>query len=356
MSRKRFITSDISSDERLADVVEESATAALMWPWLLLEFDDWGRAEANPGRIKLTRFPAFPFSVADVREAISLYDKHGVIHVYEVDGKPYMAVRPSRWIKYQTYLSGTKRATQASTFPPPPFDCWGSEVNDLDVFLTKPAEREQKQRLIEQQNCPQTSADVCGHQRTSAAICGQSALSVPSPSPSPSPSTDQVGNGVVEKNLSPDNSPESAPPRQKTKRELPEAYLSFAKKFQDEVSRRFPTLAPKVTKALVESGAETIDKLIRLDGFSLEDIRKVLLWAISDEFWSKQVRSLACLRKVSDNNGLTKFQNIQAKMQDATGPQAQRAGAKATMAMTGFTPGSNRYPREEDIPVDHYRF
>ena len=46
MARKRFITSDMSVDERIADIAVENPVAALMWPWFITGFDDWGRMEA----------------------------------------------------------------------------------------------------------------------------------------------------------------------------------------------------------------------------------------------------------------------------------------------------------------------
>lgn len=81
MAHKRFITSGISTDERLAPVAAEDVQCALMWPWLLLEFDDWGRAEFSPVRTKLSRFPAFAaLSPEDIERAINLFIKHGLMH------------------------------------------------------------------------------------------------------------------------------------------------------------------------------------------------------------------------------------------------------------------------------------
>lgn len=54
MARKRFITSDMSVDERIAEIAAENPVAALMWPWFITGFDDWGRMEAVPGKIKLS--------------------------------------------------------------------------------------------------------------------------------------------------------------------------------------------------------------------------------------------------------------------------------------------------------------
>lgn len=60
--------------------------------------------------------------------------------------------------------------------------------------------------------------------------------------------------------------------------------------------------------------AGAIDKLIRIDHKSQEAIRKVLRFAVEDEFWKDNLLSLSQLRKKGDH-GLTKFEMIQAKME-----------------------------------------
>ena len=114
MARKRFITSDMSIDEKIADIAVENPVAALMWPWFITGFDDWGRMEAVPVKIKLSIFPAFPYTPKDIKEAIDLYDKYGIVHKYEVDGKVYIAVEPEKYYKYQTYIRGNKREIDGS--------------------------------------------------------------------------------------------------------------------------------------------------------------------------------------------------------------------------------------------------
>jgi hypothetical protein len=90
MARKRFITSEMSSDEKLAEIAMEYPTAALMWPWFITGFDDGGRMEASPIKIKLNIFPAFPFAPDDISQAIDLFAEIGLVHKYEVDGKYYL--------------------------------------------------------------------------------------------------------------------------------------------------------------------------------------------------------------------------------------------------------------------------
>ena len=126
MSRKRSITSDISIDERIADIAEENPIAALMWPWFLTGFDDWGRMDATPRKIKLSIFPAFSFNIAEIRSTIDVYAEANLVYLYEHDGSVYIAIRPSTWLKYQPYLRGTKYSEKdSSRIPPPQTPPWG---------------------------------------------------------------------------------------------------------------------------------------------------------------------------------------------------------------------------------------
>ena len=85
---------------------------------------------------------------------------------------------------------------------------------------------------------------------------------------------------------------------------------TFVGNFISYIQITNPKQLPK-TKNLEENSLVEIDKLIRIDEFDLEYIRKVIGWAVKDDFWSGQVFSLAGLRKKS-KSGLTKFQNLSA--------------------------------------------
>jgi phage replication O-like protein O len=69
----------------------------------------------------------------------------------------------------------------------------------------------------------------------------------------------------------------------------------------------------EVSKKQVEDSAATLEKLVRLDGFNLEqEVLPALRWAIMEsDFWYKQILSLAPLRARS-KNGMSKFRNIYA--------------------------------------------
>lgn len=78
---------------------------------------------------------------------------------------------------------------------------------------------------------------------------------------------------------------------------------NFIKYIQDTKGSRAPSGAD-----LFRNSADTVDKLIRLDGFTLDYVKQVLWFAVNDDFWSDNTLSLSGLRRKTD--GLTKFQKI----------------------------------------------
>jgi len=58
------------------------------------------------------------------------------------------------------------------------------------------------------------------------------------------------------------------------------------------------------TDAQIQKACEDIEKLIRLDGWNLEEIKTVVDWAVSDEFWKIQFQSPLKLRR-KDKDGVT---------------------------------------------------
>lgn len=84
---------------------------------------------------------------------------------------------------------------------------------------------------------------------------------------------------------------------------------NFTESFQDYILKNHPTKAPKIDDKLLESCNKTINHLITLDGFKFDYIVSSLRWAMTDDFWSTQIFSLAALRTKS-KNGLKKFHNL----------------------------------------------
>ena len=65
---------------------------------------------------------------------------------------------------------------------------------------------------------------------------------------------------------------------------------------------------------------DAVQKLNTLDGEQVKTIGEVLTWSLTDDFWSKQIISLASLRQ-KGKNGLTKFFNCKNAMLKSVGYQ-----------------------------------
>ena len=143
MARKRFVTSEISTDRKIAKLAEKNPVAAALWPWFITAFDDWGRMSADPIEVKLTIFPAFPYTSDDIEAFIKLYHEFGIAYHYEVDGKPYLAVNPETWLKYQTYIRKDKLEKQKSKIPEPKDAPWVAKNNTVDDLATKNVAKQQ---------------------------------------------------------------------------------------------------------------------------------------------------------------------------------------------------------------------
>ena len=85
---------------------------------------------------------------------------------------------------------------------------------------------------------------------------------------------------------------------------------NFCDTYMNFIIQKKKNRAPKYTPVLFKNSCSVVDKLIRLDDFSLQYIQDALRWAYKDEFWSDQVLSLAQLRKTTKGDSLTKFQKI----------------------------------------------
>lgn len=176
MGRKRFISSDISTDEKLAEVAEENPAAALMWPWLCTALDDWGRMSANPREVKLNVFPGFMFSAPDIQKAMELLDRVGLCHLYQIDGHQYLQVNPETFYDLNTYIQKSRQQTDGSKAPPPPDHPWGRYWRNLQPAATD---------ADNGQPVPDEAATFADRQQ-------EAATGAPSLSPSPSPSETPV--------------------------------------------------------------------------------------------------------------------------------------------------------------------
>lgn len=94
---------------------------------------------------------------------------------------------------------------------------------------------------------------------------------------------------------------------------FPPTYVDHVSKFMDYHLQNNPKMAVEKTASNLFKQVDSFDKLIRLDGFSLDDVVATLRFAVIDSFWCDQVYSIRSLRRKSDND-MTKFKNIYNKM------------------------------------------
>ena len=121
MARKVFISSDISVDERVAEVALDRPDLALLWPWLLTAFDDWGRAEGHPVRLKAKVFPMMSnISPEIIADALEAFAQAGLLIRYTQHAHEYIAVPAEKWWRYQTHIHHTRRNGVFSQYPAPP--------------------------------------------------------------------------------------------------------------------------------------------------------------------------------------------------------------------------------------------
>lgn len=174
MARKVYVSSDIATDPHVDEVSEKNPLAALMWPWLLTVFDDWGRAEASSRKLKRKLFPGNDLITAEVIEAaLQLFDGH-LITLYEVEGRRYMCLDMGKWFSYQTQIRKEKRFKDNSQFPPPEF----AEL----MLIHSPQVREESRDSAQVRELTSDGAEL----RANLADC----IPSPSLSLSPSPSKD----------------------------------------------------------------------------------------------------------------------------------------------------------------------
>jgi hypothetical protein len=96
------------------------------------------------------------------------------------------------------------------------------------------------------------------------------------------------------------------------KKNLSDFAYKIADEFHDYQMKNCPVASIKNWDR--EKWVDVIDKLMRIDGYKQQTISDALSFAVNDDFWKKQIISLAGLRK-KGKNGLTKFDNLVIRME-----------------------------------------
>ena len=88
-------------------------------------------------------------------------------------------------------------------------------------------------------------------------------------------------------------------------------YADYVRSFQSRVEDLHGNIAPKVTDGFVNQAVDVIDKLIRIDGFSFDEIKSAMDWATGNDFWGKNALAITAVRKPL-RDGTMKFKKIVA--------------------------------------------
>ena len=110
------------------------------------------------------------------------------------------------------------------------------------------------------------------------------------------------------------------------KKEIPETfddkYHNFSKRFYEYLQREYPEKKIELKNGKIKHGAETLRKLVEIDKFNLDtEIRPALQWALQDDFWTRQVNSLAELRKKRTGAENHKFYNLYQQWKSKNKPK-----------------------------------
>ena len=111
------------------------------------------------------------------------------------------------------------------------------------------------------------------------------------------------------------------PPIKDNIKTIPPKIKDYVLRFIDWSKKTHNGKSPLKTESLISSSCETIEKIIRIDGFDQEYVFKAIGWGCKDDFWVNQIISLAGLRGKSKNK-LSKFQNL-AVAYDTAEPKVQ---------------------------------
>jgi hypothetical protein len=77
--------------------------------------------------------------------------------------------------------------------------------------------------------------------------------------------------------------------------EISESFFNVSK--ENNVEMKFLEKNPKELEKKIKQGEEAIEKMIRIDGLTIDQIHAIIEEATTHDFWKKQIRSLAKLRQ-----------------------------------------------------------
>lgn len=150
MSRKRYISTDISTDTKLADLSEQHGLLPLLlYTWSIPHMDDWGRLTGEAKQFKLLVCPGLNNSINEIDTAIDQIAKYGLWARYEVAGKKCISMFLDSWFKHQSYINKAKRTDDSgSNFPSPDDHRKSPQITEEHQETPKNAEEQQESPQI----------------------------------------------------------------------------------------------------------------------------------------------------------------------------------------------------------------
>ncbi len=322
MSRKRYVRSELGSDERIErlscgpgglDLV--AAISGLLWPNLLCAMDDWGIFEGSARDVRLKVIPAWPVTNTQVDEALErLRAAELILRHTENSGKQFIAVRNlEAWFKTQSYIPEWKRQPDVARKRP-----WIPAEH-----LAWYQQRTTPQVAAEQRTTPQVAAverNTAQHRATEpeteepmpetpqvAAEQRTAALCAPSPSPSPSPS--------------PTSTPPSHPGELTSLRELSSPERKRKASTRPRSAREAPPAGPASQRPLNASQQRVARLNAVYAGFDLEPLTASILQMLLAEAGGDVDVAAKKLNEVGgqDPRKLTDVPYLMACMRNANG-------------------------------------
>lgn len=280
MARRRNITSDMSADDRLAELGEKAGTLALLlYTWMIPHAEDDATIHGTPRQIKLKVIPGVDCTVQDVETALQAMCELGLIEwdrEHEVIGFP-----PEAFYRYQTYIPPARRRTQP-----------------LAEYL-----RSSDRSSADQRNSPQSAAG----ERTSAQNAASPSLS---PSLSLTEKTSANADGAEgapgradcssgETHDAPtDSQPEE--PKRKVRHYSSEA-KAVADRLKADLEQRGAVLPRDWHLRAYAVAQRMLDA-----GITAREIDEAREAAWSDPWWSQRLDSMATLQKLVNQRRLGK--------------------------------------------------
>ena len=124
---------------------------------------------------------------------------------------------------------------------------------------------------------------------------------LPSPSPTPSPTPTQPYHTIAATDVS-------------------ATYIGLARSFLEKQREAFPKeSAWKHFEQRVHDGAYNLELFTTQNDWTESEIQDLLTWVLTDQFWSRQIRTLGSIR-IRKNGEAMKFENARASMKG--GPQS----------------------------------